>query len=240
MSKPAGSVALRAASTFSRTFRSGRLTPKAPSIAQKLPILSQVRQFHGKAALFQSEARSDSTNHLPEFSLRDKVIIVTGAARGLGLVQSEALLEAGAKVYALDRLEEPDSDFARVQQRAKALGTDLAYVRIDVRDNVALNATTKKIADDNGRIDGLLACAGIQLEKPALDHTMEESDRIMGVNVTGVFMTAQAVARQMKRLERPGSMALIASMSGTVANKGLLCPYVWCSPFFGFPFLPPA
>lgn len=47
---------------------------------------------------------------------------------------------------------------------------------------------------------------------------------MMGVNVTGCFMTAQAVARQMIRLNTPGSIVLIASMSGTVANRGLICP----------------
>lgn len=44
---------------------------------------------------------------MPEFSLAGKVVLVSGAGRGLGLTQTEALLEAGAKVYALDRLEEP-------------------------------------------------------------------------------------------------------------------------------------
>lgn len=168
----------------------------------------------------------ESTGRLPEFSLKDKVIIVTGAGRGLGLVQAEALLEAGAKVYALDRLERPDPDFARVQQRAAdELGTSLEFLRLDVRDNISLNATVERIADENGgRLDGLLACAGIQQETSALDYTMEDADRMFGVNITGVFMTAQAVARQMRRLDRPGSMVFIASMSAHVANKGLICP----------------
>lgn len=59
-----------------------------------------------------------TTKRLPEFNLNDKVVLVSGAARGLGLVQAEALLEAGATVYALDRLSEPSPDFYRVQQRA--------------------------------------------------------------------------------------------------------------------------
>lgn len=53
------------------------------------------------------QASVGTKGRLPEFSLADKVVLVSGAARGLGLTQAEALLEAGAKVYALDRLEEP-------------------------------------------------------------------------------------------------------------------------------------
>lgn len=204
----------------------GRAVVNSPSIFSNLtptsPALSRPRQFHASAS--RSNITFESTGRLPEFSLKDKVIIVTGAGRGLGLVQSEALLEAGAKVYALDRLEKPDPDFHRVQERAKELGTSLAFSRIDVRDNISLNATVERIADENGRIDGLLACAGIQQETPALEYTMEDADKMFGVNITGVFMTAQAVARQMRRLDRPGSMVLIGSMSGTVANKGLICP----------------
>ncbi|KAK7738189.1 hypothetical protein SLS63_002523 [Diaporthe eres] len=205
----------------------GRAVVNTPSIFMTptvtSPVPSRPRQFHVTASR-SNGLTFENTGRLPEFSLRDKVIIVTGAGRGLGLVQSEALLEAGAKVYTLDRLEKPDPDFHRVQERAKELGTSISYNRIDVRDNISLNATIEKIADENGRIDGLLACAGIQQETPALEYTMEDADKMFGVNITGVFMTAQAVARQMRRLDRPGSMVFIGSMSGTVANKGLICP----------------
>lgn len=183
---------------------------------------TQHRKLHG-TAVRRNGFTFKETGRLPEFSLKDKVIIVTGAGRGLGLVQTEALLEAGAKVYALDRLEKPDPDFQRVQERAQELGTSLSFLRLDIRDNVSLNATIAKIAEESGRIDGLLACAGIQQETPALDYTMEDSDKMMGINITGTFMTAQAVARQMIKLGQPGSMVLIASMSGSVANKGLIC-----------------
>lgn len=224
MSKAVGNLVLRAPPA--------RLLPRvgltnsfaATKAARTASRVQAPRPLHGSAARRRPGFTLDSTGRLPEFSLKDKTIVVTGAGRGLGLVQSEALLEAGARVYALDRLETPDPEFARVRDRAAELGTSLSYRRLDVRDNISLNATVKDIADASGGIDGLLACAGIQQETSALDYTMEDADRMFGVNITGVFMTAQAVARQMRRLDRPGSMVFIASMSGQVANKGLICP----------------
>ncbi|KAB8078371.1 hypothetical protein BDV29DRAFT_166603 [Aspergillus leporis] len=166
-----------------------------------------------------------SKNRMPEFSLAGKVVCVSGAARGLGLTQAEALLEAGAKVYALDRLEEPSPEFYEIQKRAKEeLGTELHYRRIDVRDTELLNNAIESIANVEGRMDGLVAAAGIQQETPALEYSAKDANTMFEVNVTGVFMTAQAVAKQMIRFGNGGSIALIASMSGTIANRGLICP----------------
>lgn len=107
-----------------------------------------------------------------------------------------------------------------MQNRAKTdLSTTLHYRRIDVRDTTLLNRVIEDIANTHGRLDGLIAAAGVQQETPALEYTAADANRLLEINVTGVFMTAQAVARQMIRFGRGGSIVLIASMSGTVANR---------------------
>ena len=179
-----------------------------------------------------------TTKRLPEFNLTDKVILVSGAARGLGLTQAEALLEAGATVYALDRLPEPSPDFYRVQKRAaEELGTTFYYRQIDVRDVEGLNKIVASIGEKHGRMDGLIAAAGIQQETPALDYTAKDANMMFEINITGVFMTAQAVAKQMIRFGNGGSIAMIASMSAHVANrvcrslgKNLACMHQLTSP----------
>ncbi|KAK1755245.1 hypothetical protein QBC47DRAFT_383176 [Echria macrotheca] len=185
------------------------------------------RELHQSQSYKSHEPPARSTP-LPElFSLRGKVIVVSGGARGVGLTQAQGLLEAGAIVHAIDRLPVPEDngDFAKVAARAKnELGTSLTYHRVDVRDQKALNEVVGAIADEHGHIDGLIAAAGIQQETPALEYSAEDADKMLGVNVTGVFMTAQAVARQMIQRKQQGSLVLIASMSGTVANRGLICP----------------
>ena len=152
------------------------------------------------------------------------MILVSGGARGLGLTQAEALLEAGATVYCLDRLPEPSPKFPDVQKRAKALGTELHYRQIDVRDVTGLNKVIGEIADAEGRMDGLIAAAGIQQETPALEYTQEDANRMFEINITGSFMTSQAVAKQVIKFKRGGSIVMIASMSATVANR--VCAYL--------------
>ncbi|KFY32493.1 hypothetical protein V493_00148 [Pseudogymnoascus sp. VKM F-4281 (FW-2241)] len=184
--------------------------------------LSTSRSSSTKATTGTPNSASPSV--LPEFSLAGKIVIVSGAGRGLGLVQAEALVEAGATVYALDRLSSPSPEFARVQEKALALGTRLEYARVDVRDVNLLKQVVDGIAEKEGGIHGLIAAAGIQQETPAIDYAAEDANLMFEINVTGVFMTAQAVAKHMIASGNGGSIVLIGSMSGTVANKGLICP----------------
>ncbi|KAF2159255.1 hypothetical protein M409DRAFT_60959 [Zasmidium cellare ATCC 36951] len=230
--------------TAPRAFRSANIAPRTVSLLQcrlkhdlhdppqgNPPIVGRDPPDppREEAVALKDNLKSGSylgtTKRLPEFNLNDKVVLVTGAARGLGLVQAEALLEAGATVYALDRLSEPSPDFYRVQKRAaEELGTTLHYRQIDVRDVPQLNEVIRSISEQQGKLDGLVAAAGIQQETPALEYTQKDANTMFEVNITGVLMTAQAVAKEMIRHGRGGSMAFIASMSGTVANRGLICP----------------
>ena len=228
-------IALRSPAPWLRAGSPSTLTyPISPLLASALSTSSSIcRTFATNNENVDHEAAATTPNKtppgcclLPEFNLSERVILVSGAAQGLGLTQAEALLEAGATVYALDRQPAPSPDFSRVADRAdKELGTKFHYRQVDVRDNPGLNRVVAEIGDAEGRMDGLVAAAGIQQETPALEYSAEDANRMFAVNVTGVFMTSQAVAKQMIRFgSRGGSICLIASMSGTVANR--VCMYI--------------
>jgi NAD(P)-dependent dehydrogenase (short-subunit alcohol dehydrogenase family) len=100
----------------------------------------------------------------------------------------------------------------------------LHYHHVDVRDGKQLNSIVVQVASSEGRIDGLVAAAGIQQITRAIDYTPEDITKMLEINYTGVFMAAQAVGKQMIASGRGGTMVLVASMSGFVANKGLDSP----------------
>lgn len=98
---------------------------------------------------------------------------------------AQALLDSGATVYALDRLDPKDRspEFQGIEDSYKSSGSQkLHYRQIDVRDVDALNDTVKGIADETGRMDGLIAAAGIQQETSALEYTAADANRMFEVS----------------------------------------------------------
>ncbi|KAI0105466.1 short-chain dehydrogenase [Nemania sp. FL0031] len=159
---------------------------------------------------------------LADFDLAGRVFIVTGGARGLGLSLAEALVETG--VYCLDREEHPDEEWTEAAKRAERWGGSLHYCQQDVQDTKGLDKTIEKIADTHQQLDGVIAAAGVQQICSAVEYSREDVTRIMDINYAGVFMTATSAARQMFKYKCHGSMCFIASMSGQIANKGLISP----------------
>lgn len=128
-------------------------------------------------------------------------------------------------MYCLDILKQPDEQWDEAQGRVvPEWGGTLVYRHQDVTNTESLNTTMEDIAAENNGIHGVIAAAGIQQLTPSAEYCHQDADRMMRTNYTAPFMTASAAARIMLRHKCRGSICLVASMSGSVANKGLLSP----------------
>ncbi|GAM34826.1 hypothetical protein TCE0_015f02660 [Talaromyces pinophilus] len=160
-----------------------------------------------------------------EFNLEGRVIAVTGGARSLGLSMAEALMEAGANVWCLDRLEKPDDEFNAAKERShSSYGGSMNYARVDVRDNEHVDSILAEIAAQNKRLDGIICNAGINHVHTAIGHSQKALEEVMAINYNGVFNSATGAAKQMFHYKCNGSILLVASMSGLIANKGMNSP----------------
>ncbi|KAI0736866.1 sorbose reductase sou1 [Fomitopsis betulina] len=162
-----------------------------------------------------------------EFALTDRVALVSGANRGLGLEMAAALAEAGARtVYCVDLPKEPGPEWNKVKEYlARMPGLEgkarLEYVSTDVTDQEAIWKVGEMIGDREGRMDACIAAAGIlKPHTDCLEYPAKQFQEVLSVNVNGVLFTAQAAGRQMRRFGNGGSITLIASMSGSITNKG--------------------
>ncbi|KAF2276909.1 NAD(P)-binding protein [Westerdykella ornata] len=159
------------------------------------------------------------------FDLTGKVFVVTGGSQGLGLSMAEGLVEAGGTVHCLDIQPEPSDNFKTAKERINPdFGGGLEYHQVDVSDAEGLETVVGRIADQKQRLDGLIAAAAIQHISPALEYSTDDIRKMLDVNYIGVFLSARTCARQMHKYKIPGSICLIASMSGLIANRGLIAP----------------
>src|SRR5690349_18002018 len=134
--------------------------------------------------------------------LAGRVVVVTGGTRGIGLATAEALAQAGATVVVTGRDEQTAK--AAAAALAGKHGVTVSGVGFDVADFAATDSAFKAIAQEHGRIDGLVANAGI-LEAGVIGMIRpEQVERLFATNVTGTLISVQAAARVMMR-KRSGS-----------------------------------
>ena len=147
--------------------------------------------------------------------LQDDVAIVTGAAQGIGRAIALGLAEEGAQVVVADRQAEK----ARaVAAEIEAMGRRGLGLAVDVRDLGALQTMVDAAVEAFGTLDILVNNAGIALPTPFFETTEHDWDRMMAVNLKGVFFATQYAARVMRE-KGHGKIVNLASTSAFVAGR---------------------
>ncbi|KAL4895295.1 hypothetical protein BDV59DRAFT_199964 [Aspergillus ambiguus] len=150
-----------------------------------------------------------------QITLADKVIAITGANRGIGLGIAEVCLANSAKyVYSLDIME-PGEEFQALQSRYK----NFRFLPMDVTSEESIEKTINKVVEETGRIDGLVANAGMTKHQPALDFDRAQVEKIFNLNVFGSYFCAQVVAKKFIELGIKGSIVMTASMTSYRPNR---------------------
>ncbi len=143
--------------------------------------------------------------------LAGKITVVTGAASGIGAAIAGRFAAEGAETVA--------ADLACAEESLASGGAPgLHRHKLDVADASSVARLVEAVLARFRRIDVLVNCAGIGANKPFLETPVELFDRILCVNLRGVFLLSQAVARTMT--ERGGSIINIGSVSGLRGNLG--------------------
>ena len=148
--------------------------------------------------------------------MTDRIILVTGAGSGIGKTTALRLGELGSVVIAVDQNGDTAkgtvADLNRSNDRAVPIEADVSSPEDVTRVFTEIEARYK-------RLDGIIHCAGIGIEKTILETTLEDWDRLIGVNLTGTFLCAQAAAKIMVK-QRYGRIVLMGSAAGERGGTG--------------------
>ena len=144
---------------------------------------------------------------LAPFRLDGQLAVITGGARGIGRATAELFLAAGARVVLLDR------DGQAAAATASELGAHASAGAVDVADEAQVDAAFAAVLSAHGRIDVLVNNAGTALRRPTVELSVADWQKVVDVNLTGVFLCARAAARAMLPAGR-GSIVNMASIMG--------------------------
>lgn len=147
----------------------------------------------------------------PQFRLEGKVVLVTGAASGLGEAIAVALAESGARVACLD--------LAAAQNQKVADRIEGLALSVNVTDAEAVDDAVTEVTDQFGKVDGLVNSAGIGGRGAALTYPDHLLEQVIDVNLKGTFNMCRSVGRRMIETGS-GSIVNIASIGGLVAFPG--------------------
>lgn len=152
--------------------------------------------------------------------LSDKVAVITGVNSGIGRKTAELFAQQGAKIAGVDirtdRMEE-------LKSHVEACGSEFLSCQCDVRDAENVKAVFKQAVERFGKIDLVVNIAGVSSDQPITRTTTEEFERVMDINVKGVFNFCKYATPYFKK-QRHGVIINTSSITG-IFGTGMGCPY---------------
>ena len=161
----------------------------------------------------------------PQFTLKGKTAVLTGAARGLGLVFATALASKNCNLAVLDILPEPTPSLLALRDQHDI---KLEYYRTDITSRPEITAAIEKIEAAFGRIDININAAGVVTDESFLTTTDENIESTLAVNFTGSFLVAQACANSMvaRHKSAHGGEPAAQPTTGTIIFIASIATYI--------------
>lgn len=155
------------------------------------------------------------SNVLQQFSMKGRVVAITGASDGIGFAVAEGMVEAGADVALWYNTN--DAAVAKAAALAKDFGVRARAYQVNVTDAEAVRKALDEVVRDFGRVDCFVANAGMAISKPITEQTVEEYKRQVAVNVDGVVYCSKYAGEIFKR-QGFGNLIITSSISAKIVN----------------------
>jgi gluconate 5-dehydrogenase len=156
-----------------------------------------------------------STPVLQLFDLKGRTALVTGGSRGLGLQVAEALGEAGARLVLTARKA---AELGAAVEQLKGRGIDASWIDGDASDARDVARIGAEALQRLGHVDILVNNAGAAWGAPAEDHPLDAWDKVMNLNLRGVFLFSQYIAKHSMIPRHDGRIIMMASIAGLGGN----------------------
>lgn len=148
-------------------------------------------------------------------SLAGKTAVVTGAASGIGLATAKLMCQLGARVALLDRNAE---GLEAARKECGAFNAGAIVCEVDLADSGAIEAGFARVVDTCGGIDILVNSAAMNVAGASVDYDLDVWQRVIDVNLTGLFLASRLAARSMIAREMTGAIVNVASVGGLSAG----------------------
>ena len=152
-----------------------------------------------------------------DYGLNNKVVLITGAAQGIGKGAAQVFAELGSKLVLFDLKEEVLKETASELEKS---GTEVLPLVCDVSNEEQIDASIEKAVNRFGRIDVLINCAGITNSSLLYEISSKEWDRVIAINAKSVYMMSQKAAQIMIAQKIPGSIVSVSSQASKIGEYG--------------------